>query len=335
MRADLISALQKSNKWWKDEFELDYKHREIYPELQKFMATKQIIALTGLRRVGKTVLLFKIAKDSLIPLGKENILYFSFDDFANIKIIEILEAYEQLMEKEIGKGRYLVLLDEVQKISNWEEQLKRIYDEHKNIKFVISGSESLFIRKKSRETLAGRLFEFHIKQLTFKEFLGFRGKTFSNLSLFKSEILKEFDSFLLCNGFPEIVNETREVIEKYIKDNIIDRVIFRDIPQIMKVREPAVLEQLFKIILAEPGQLVNIDDLAQELGLSRQTISLYLAYLENSYLIKKLYNFSRNARKTQRRSKKYYPVILMPELLEKSELFGKVFETAMVLQLNA
>ncbi|MBU1203656.1 MAG: ATP-binding protein [Nanoarchaeota archaeon] len=331
----IINILERNNKWWKEEFKLNFKPREIYENIKKFMHTKQIISLTGLRRVGKTTLMWKIILDSLEKIDKNNIVYFSFDELKDIKIKDIMEIYAKLMKKELTKEKYLFLLDEIQKLDGWEEQIKRIYDEHPNIKFVISGSESLFIRKKMRESLAGRMFEFKIEPLNFREFLMFRGKSFQNIKLYEKEILREFDNFLLCNGFPEIVDEEKEIIEKYIKDNIIEKIIYRDIPQIISIREPSVLENLLRIILHDPGEMININELAKELNVSRQTISLYLDYLEKSFLIKKLYNFSKNARKSQRKLKKYYPTIISPDIIGKKDMIGKVFETAMILQLKA
>ena len=187
----LFEALERSNKWWKGDFELDYKPRKIYEEVKKFMKSKQIISLTGLRRTGKTTILLKIVKDSIEGYGKENVIYFSFDDFKDVKLSEVIDAYFELMKKN-SSNPLLFLFDEIQKVPGWEEQLKRIYDENKKFKFVISGSESLFIRKGTRESLAGRMFEFQIKALCFKEFLDFRGKRYDNLILYKIKLLKFF-----------------------------------------------------------------------------------------------------------------------------------------------
>src|SRR3989344_1484530 len=331
----VIEILNKSNKWWKEKFEFKFKPRLVYKEIKKFMHVRQIISLTGLRRTGKTTIMLKIIYDNIPKFDRMNIIYFSFDEFRKIKLIEVINAYVEIINKDINKEKYLFLFDEIQKVENWEEQLKRIYDEHSNIKFIISGSESLFIRKKSRESLAGRMFEFQVKILTFKEFLSFKNLKFDNLSLYKEEILREYKNFLFSNGFPEMVGEKREIADKYVKNNVIEKIIYRDIPQIIPVQEPAILEQIFKIILNDPGEIISLDDLAKELRISRQTVSLYIGYLEKSFLIRKLYNFSRNARKTQRKLKKYYPTIISHELVEKNEMSGKVFETFIVNQLDA
>ena len=328
-------VLGKSNKWWGGAFKLEFKPREIYAEVQRFFPKRQIVALVGLRRTGKTTIMFKLIEDALLMMDKEHIIYFSFDEFKDIKLNDVVKSYERLLKKDTSTGRYLFLFDEIQKIENWEEQLKRLYDENHNIKFIISGSESLFIRKKSRESLAGRMYEFNIKTLSFREYLKFKGKQFKNLQLHREEILREFHSFLICNGFPEIIAENKEDAAKYVRENVIDRVIYQDIPQIVSIDDPAILSQIFRIILDDPGEIINMRELANELGIARQTVSLYIDYLEKSYLIRKLYNYSRNVRKTQRRFKKYYPTIITPDIIDKRELFGKVFETALVNQLSA
>ena len=142
----IADALERSNKWWKDEFKLDFKPRDAYDEIQKFMHTRQIIALTGLRRVGKTTIMFKVIKDSISGFGKENIVYFSFDDFRDTRLDDIFRVYSRLMNKDINKTKYIFLFDEIQKLENWEEQLKVLYDNYSNNK------QQLLIRNRQNNT---------------------------------------------------------------------------------------------------------------------------------------------------------------------------------------
>ncbi|MCP2621219.1 AAA family ATPase [Candidatus Aminicenantes bacterium AC-334-E05] len=130
---DIKEALKDFNPWWRGEFKIDFREREIYKKIQKFISLPQIIAFTGLRRVGKTTLMFKIVEDSINKgFDPKNIIYFSFDEFKEIKIREVIKEYEELMEKDIRKGKYLLLLDEIQKLNNWEEQTKVVYDMFRN-----------------------------------------------------------------------------------------------------------------------------------------------------------------------------------------------------------
>ncbi len=103
-----------------------------------------------------------------------------------------------------------------------------------------------------------------------------------------------------------------------------------------KVRDVGVLDSLLKIIIDRPGQLVDISDLGKELNVSRQTVSNYLMYLEESFLVRKMYNFSSDRRKTERKLKKYYSTVLLDAVFEEDKLSrSRVFEWLMVIQLGA
>lgn len=332
-------VLPDSNEWWKGKFELEYHERDILEHVSKFLPLPQIIAFTGLRRVGKTTLMFKIASDFIESgLDPKNVIYFSFDYFRDVQVSEVIREYEELMGKNIKEGKYLLLLDEIQKLTNWEDQVKRIYDIYgKRVKIILSGSESLFLRKKSKETLSGRIFEFKVDTLSFREFLRFKETEFQPVELYEREVAGLFQQFIQTQGFPELVEiRDREIILKYIRESIIEKIVYRDISQLFKVRDVGVLDSLLKIIIDRPGQLVDISDLGKELNVSRQSVSNYLMYLQESFLVRKLYNFSTNRRKTERKLKKYYPTLLLDAVFEEDKLSrSRVFEWLMVNQLGA
>lgn len=333
-------VLRDLNPWWKEEFRIEYKQREIYNQIKKFIPLPQIMAFTGLRRVGKTTLMLKIIEDAIEDgFDSRAIIYFSFDEFRDVEIRAVMNEYEELMEREIGTGKYLLLLDEIQKLSNWENQLKSFYDVFsKRIKIIISGSESLFIRRKRKETLAGRIFEFKVELLSFKEFLLFKEVDFKPVGLYERELAKLFNEFILTFGFPELVNiKEKNVIKKYVKESIVEKVVYRDIPGLFKIKDISVIESLLNVIMEEPGQLIELSGLAKELKISRQTLSNYIVYLEESFLIKKLYNYSGSRRKTERKLKKYYPAVISVDLLFREDVLSKshVFECLVVNQLKA
>src|SRR3989338_2407891 len=117
------------NVWWNDPFKIEFKHRDIYESIKKFVALPQMISLTGLRRVGKTTLLLKIVEDSISEgMNPKNIMYFSFDNMQGIEIRAVLKVYEEITENNMLKGKYLFIFDEVQKVDRWEEQVKSLYD---------------------------------------------------------------------------------------------------------------------------------------------------------------------------------------------------------------
>jgi uncharacterized protein len=332
--------LVEFNPWWKETFTLEFKPRDIYSEIRKFHKLPQIVALTGLRRVGKSTLLKKIAQDE-ISAGKDPklILYFSFDEFKYTEPSEILKAYNELTGKDVSKEKTLLLFDEIQKANDWENKIKTIYDLYKGkAKIYISGSESLFVKTKSKETLAGRIFYFKVETLSFKEYLNFKQKKLEPSALYQKELFKEFKEFVQLQGFPELVNVTdKEVIQKYIQEGIVEKIVYRDIPTIYSVKETAVLESLLKLLMEEPGQIIDMQTLASQFKTTRQTISNYFSFLEQAFLIRKLYNYSPNKRKVERKLKKYYPAILSPALTFREDAISqsKVLECFVANNLNA
>ena len=328
----LLNAIRETNPWWSGKWEIEIKDRLILQDMKPYLKLRQIIAVSGLRRVGKTFLLYRLITDLLKSTSAENILYFSFDDFENEEIANVLDAYSLIHHK---MPQYL-FLDEVQKIDNWHEKIKRIYDTHK-IKIFISGSESLFIRKKTKETLAGRIFEFHLKQLSFKEYLQFK-KFSKNHLLYKKELAALFIHYILTGGFPELIDiSDKLVIKKYVKEVIVEKAIFADIPKIFKIEDPSILKTILDIIIDSPGLIIELNSLSKELGLARQTLSKYLYYLEVALLVKKLYNYSRNRSTSEKKLKKYYLTFPSTALSFKddAEYTSRVVENLVVVAKNA
>ena len=323
-------SLKEFNPFWKAPIKVEYKDREIYGKLKKFIKEPQIVSLCGLRRVGKTTILQKVIHDLLKENPPDSILYFSFDDFGDIELYDVLDIFKEIYKKE---PKFLIF-DEVQKISNWAEKVKILYDT-KKYKIFVSGSESLFLRKGTRESLAGRIYEFEVKKLSFSEYLNFIGKAemAKNPRLYDIELRMELGNYLLCGGFPELIGkEDKELVKHYIKTTIIEKIVFKDMAKIYPIENTAQLIKILDILIDNPGMIVDFSSLSQELGISRQTLSKYFEYLEMAHLVVKLYNFSRNRLTSEKSLKKFYPTFLSPVLTEESEeRMGKLIETTCVL----
>lgn len=337
---DIRDLLVDLNPWWRGEFELTgYHERELREEIDRFMDQPQILALTGLRRVGKTTLMRKLAEEALQDLDATRVVYFSFDEYQEGDIRTVLGTYEDLTEEDLGEDETLVLLDEIQKLEDWQDQLKTLYDIHKGrVKFVVSGSESLFIREGSRETLAGRLFEFQLQPLSFREYLRFEEVDYEPVGVHERELARHFEAFVRTQGFPELVGvDDRAVARKYLRESLVDRIVFRDLPTLTGVQKLEVLESVLNILMDEPGQIVKINELASDLDISRKTLSNYFTYMEQSFLLRKLYNFSRGRRKVERKLRKFYPTILSADLVYKDDELSRsrAFEATVVHQLQA
>lgn len=323
------------NPFWKAPIKTEYKERLVYQKIKRLIKEPQIISLCGLRRVGKTTILEKIIDDLLKGHPADDLLYFSFDDFQDSELLEVIDAFKEIH----GKEPKFLIFDEVQKLSNWAEKVKILYDT-KKYKIFVSGSQSLFLRKGSRESLAGRIYEFEIKGLTFFEYLSFVGKAelAKKVHLYETELKKEFEKYSLTGGFPELIHkDDRALAKQYIKTAIVEKIVFVDMAKIYPIENPTQLISILEILIDNPGMIVDFFSLSQKLGISRQTLSKYFEYLEMAHLVVKLHNFSKNKITSEKRLKKYYPTFLSPALSEHQgeDYRGKLIETLCVLSTDA
>ena len=156
---------------------------------------------------------------------------------------DILSVTDKNFEEEVLKNDLPVLVDfwavwcaPCRAIVPTLEHLSQNYKD--KIKIIISGSESLFIKARGKDTLSGRMFQFKINRLNFREYLSFCGVEYRPLDLYRVELKGMFHSFMINQGFPELVGiDDRDIIAKYINESIIDRIIYKDLPTIYNIRD--------------------------------------------------------------------------------------------------
>jgi hypothetical protein len=302
--------LLKYNRHWEKTFNYPFpKKREIFALLLKSLEKRQIVELIGLRRTGKTTLLFQIINYLLARhTNPFSIWYFTFDE-EKIKLTELFQNFSRQTQSDFKKEKIYIFLDEIQKLPDFQNQLKVYYDLYPNLKFFISGSTSLFIKKKTQESLVGRIISFSLSPLNFSEYLYFKEKTeiLRKPLVFKNEIEKEFEIFLESQFIESIlIKETNERKDYFI--SIMKKIIFEDIPQIFPVENPEILWRILKIVAQNPGILIDYQGFSKEVGISNKTLSAYFFYLEEAFLVKKIYNFSRNLITSEKKLKKFYLV---------------------------
>lgn len=264
---------------------------------------RQIISLVGLRRVGKSTLI----KQIIAQMIKEKIMttrifYFSFDQPTIIETEDTLEAiihfyFEKIIKKNINRLNEKVYLffDEIQLIPYWQDILKRYYDINQNIKFIVSGSSSLFITKGSKESLAGRIFEKYLSPLSFSEYKKLSQKD-------------DFIDYLNYGQFPELlqIKDNWRKID-YLKDGVIGKILEVDIVKTYGIRKTVDFERLFWSILPNSGQIIQSGKLMADLQFKKATLFKYLTILEKSLLINKVLNLSGSFRSEKRLLRKLYP----------------------------
>jgi len=255
----------------------NYK-RNAFAEIKKAIQTNLITAVTGLRRVGKTTLIKQV-------LGR-NAFYFSFDEkkYANTEALkQVIEVF--LEEKE----KPTIFLDEIFRVEDWAGVLKKYHDQ-KKVKFVVSGSSSLLIRK-GVESLSGRLSTHYLPPLQFNEYLEMIGKkheTSNNIFKIK-RYEEELNQFLKKGSFPEITKFNDKDAQEYIRSSTIEKIVFDDIPNTFKIEHPSKLYDLMKLCATNSSRLFTEVNLAEAVQLSRHAVSDYLLYLEKAYLTTTIY----------------------------------------------
>lgn len=288
--------------------------RDLYDEIGPWLARKQAIAITGLRRTGKTTLMRQL-QDRLPGTS----VFFSFDEeetrTKEVLVFVLDYAITTLHAKNI-------LLDEIQYVEDWEGTLKRYYDQ-KGLKLVLSGSESLDIYR-AKAALAGRIATFSLPPLSFGEYLRLKGITvgsgpatladYPSMERLYEECLtrkeffeQEFGEYIYKGAFPELVEERdATVIRKYIHDLVVKKIVYRDIPSIFEVRRPDILLGLFRYAGSTTSQLFDIQNLARHFSVHAETIANYLWYLQSAFLVRTAESYSASPAKRARRNKKLY-----------------------------
>ncbi len=346
-----VSDLIDFNPWWSSGSVpvrlLEEDKRELYYKIEELIPTEQIVSIVGLRRTGKTTIMYQLI-DALLndDIQNERIMYFSFDK--EIKSLEeIIKTYkrEVLMEESISKKTYL-FFDEIQKLDDWENQIKLLYDKKLPVKIILSGSSSMTIQKSGKETLAGRNYIQKLSPLNFKEYLKLKGEsittftdiegTYKKARLNEGSYITKFNKFVNFHGLPETIDMSEELSKRYIKSSLIDQVIYKDIPSNYSIEDPSVIEELLRIIAERPGMLLRFDSLASDLKRTRQTISKYIFYLENSFLLNLLYNYSGSFITSAKKLKKVYfshPCIVN-SLRSSIENMGRLVENHLINELG-
>ncbi|RLI99942.1 MAG: hypothetical protein DRP03_02260 [Candidatus Aenigmatarchaeota archaeon] len=217
------------------------------------------------------------------------------------------------------EGKKYIFLDEIQKVPYWQDIVKRFYDTREDIKFFVSGSASLQI-KNSKESLAGRIFDFYVPVLSFKEFLEMNNidikrpeMEFSSLKKIYEEVVHKvtmFENMLnkyILRGFPEIAREeNEEFVREYVKSSIIEKIIFEDIPSVFETRRRDVLYSILEYACKNTSNMIDISGLAKTLNVNYHTAKLYIFYLQRSFLLDILFNYSGSFAKQLRKNKKVH-----------------------------
>ncbi|MDK9724582.1 MAG: ATP-binding protein [Sterolibacteriaceae bacterium MAG5] len=275
-------------------------------------AAHRAVLLMGPRRVGKTILVSHAIHALLADgIAGRDILYVSLEtpSLIGLSLDALVRRFERLFDRPANTRLY-VFFDEIQYLKSWEVHLKSLVDTHRHCQFVATGSAAAALKHKSAESGAGRFTEFVLPPLTFFEFLRFvdkeddlireestaEARRFVALDI--AALNEAFVDYLNFGGYPEALfyEGIRKNPRRYIKSDIIDKVLLRDLPSLYGISDVQELNALFNTLAYNTAQELSIEDLSQSSGVSKPTLGKYLEYLEAAFLIKRLRRVDNNAR---------------------------------------
>jgi len=276
----LNNLLYEYNPWWEEEYKIDYRSRPaIEKQLEKLLTTKDIVLLTGLRRVGKTTLL-KALIVSLIDKGFQanRILYISVDDYLlkDKSINDVISAYRKLHKIKLDE-KIIIFLDEITYQKHYRIQLKNLYDKQKVKIFASSSSRSLLRDRKGYLTGRNRIIE--VPPLDFNEYLSFKGLNIKK----KDFVVREanFEEYLQTGGMPEyVLHGDRGYLTALIED-----IINKDIIAFNKIKNSHIIKDYFKLLMERSGKQISINKVANILGIATDTANRYLDMFQECFLI--------------------------------------------------
>jgi predicted AAA+ superfamily ATPase len=313
--AQIIRVLQQYNPWWRHPEAIGAEsrpHRRVaFFEAMKILdhpTVRRFSVLSGARRVGKTTILYQMTEE-LIRRGvpPQNILYVTFDNpiIRTVRAEDAVNVYETLYP--LLGTRYL-FFDEIQYAADWELWMKVIYDSRKDIRMAATGSASPVLEKGASDSGVGRWKVLKIPTLSFYEYCGLlkladRPEIPSDLRITQLSKLskgaladlfnrfeplgRHFNRYLTIGGFPEsALADDDAYVFRLLREDIVDKVIKRDVLSLFGIRNPLSMERLFLYLCVNSSNIFNAQTAAKELSnINVKTIEDYLDFLTRSNLI--------------------------------------------------
>ena len=361
----IIERLRYENPWWvTKEIPKAFSSMSkrlyfnlFYPFVLE-RSIKRALVLMGPRRVGKTVMLFHciddLIKDGVNP---QKLFFIGIDNpiYVNLGLEDILTLCKESLTLKNLDGCF-VFFDEIQYLKDWERHLKVLVDSYPETKFIVSGSAAAALRWHSTESGAGRFTDFLLPPLTFQEYIhlknlehliydgeiqyGEKGVPYC-LAHDTKELNKEFVHYLNFGGYPEVVlsEKIQSDMGRYVKNDIVDKVLLRDLPSLYGIKDVQELNRFFTYIAYNTGNEFSYETMSKESGIQKDTLKKYLEYLEAAILIKVLNKVGINAKRLKRiTSFKVYltnpslRTALFSPITETDSEMGNMIETAVLSQ---
>ncbi len=264
--------------------------KRFYENTEEILLQKgKVFVVMGPRRVGKTKLIEKIVSQF------EGRVYSGTGD--NLDLREILSTQRLKRIKSAFNPYDLIFIDEAQRIPNIGYSIKLLIDSFPEKIIVLTGSSSFKLSGQLGEPLTGRqkqkrLFPISVIELE---------KQFGGMYL-----IENLDELLVFGSYPEVLNQDAIVDKTDYLISIRDSYLLKDIFELEEVKFQTKLFDLLRLLAFQIGHEVSMNELANKLGIAKQSVERYLSLLENAFVIKRMGGFSRNLRNEITKSSRYY-----------------------------
>lgn len=314
------------NPWWiegKIEDEYNQKPRRLYCNLFFPIAlnrsVNRAVTLMGPRRVGKTVMMYHTIQKLLEEgINQKKICFINIENpvYRNISLEELFN-YAREVVKDSETQDWFVFFDEIQYLKEWEIHLKVLVDSYPKTKFIVSGSAAAALKLGSSESGAGRFTDFMLPPLTFQEYLHLKGLdglmketeiiwVQEAMPFYRTYNIKElnrhFVDYINFGGYPEVIfsNTIQQNPGRYIRSDIVDKVLLRDLPSMYGIQDVQELNSLFTTIAYNSGNEVSLDAVSRASGVNKNMVKKYISYLEAAFLIKTIKRIDQNSKNFKR-----------------------------------
>lgn len=304
----LFEKIRKYNTWDSKLSDTGYQRQTYLERIKSFMGNKLIKVMVGQRRTGKSYILRQLINHLITELKVEpaNVFYLNkeFLAFDEIQTAGDLEQLFQYYKTKIQpKGKIRIFLDEVQNIAGWEKFVNSYaQDFTEEYELFISGSNSKLLSGELASLLSGRFVEFEIFPFSPEEMAEVK----------KCTINREFFiDYMKTGGLPETINFNNEELCRHYVDDLKNTIILRDIVQRHQVNDPILLEDIFRFLATNTGNLTSIAGIvnyfkSKQRKTNYETLSTYIGYLQDTFLIHVAERYNLRGKQTLGGVRKYY-----------------------------
>jgi len=318
----ILEQIKNYNYWHEDDsyaIQTEGKNRDLFDLLIRNYLNQDIsISISGLRRTGKTTILYQLINYFLKKkVDSRKILYFQFNnEFHDLE--SVLQLFFDFFSKqELQQDNFYIFLDELQNVKSWQNVLKHYIDKNKKIKFIVTGSTSIYAQKNT-ESLAGRIIDFRLHPLSFNEFLklGYDRRIEFDLREFflndnsneikklldgliyqKINYKKYFQLYLRFGEYPGLLNALNNTsfATTYLKKSILEKILEKDI-KIFEIKKEKEIKDIFKVACANSAQTINYREVSRQTLISHYNIKEKFNILEKIYLVDVIKNYLNSIR---------------------------------------